>query len=608
MATDSPSIPKCVLEALASRGDACAQMNRTSSGWRPISAKEMIRRVAGLAKALSELGVRAGDRVGVFAPNCPEWHVADLAIQGLGGVTVPVYFHESAERLTYILNDSGARVVVTAGESQARMIQECRKDLPALEHVISAMLPADFRGELLSYDSLIANAGEAEIAAYKLAAAKVTEDQLATIIYTSGTTGEPKGVMLTHANLASNAFGFSADFEMEPSDLAMALLPLAHVYERTIDYGYFFRGVVIAYVEQMETVAQALLEVKPTTMAAVPRFYEKIYANIIEKGHQEPGLKRKIFDAAIRIAEEAVPWRAYGKHASIGLKLRWHIANSIVYSKIRQGVGGRIRMFSSGGAPLAPELAEFFWSVGLPVYQGYGLTETSPVVAANSPKANKVGTVGRPIKGVQVRIAEDGEILVKGPCVMRGYYNKPEETREVLTKDGWFCTGDIGRLDEDGYLIITDRKKELLKTAGGKFVAPAPIENSLKTSLFILNAMVVGDRRKFVSVLIVPNFAAIEAAARKAGRELTTPSQMVADSWVRDLLSREIERLTSAFAQYEKPKRFALLENDFTYKNGELTYTLKMKRRVIEQRYADVVARLYADVEEPHPHRIEQEI
>ena len=608
MATDSPSIPKCVLEALASRGDACAQMYRTSSGWRPISAKEMIRRVAGLAKALSELGVRAGDRVGVFAPNCPEWHVADLAIQGLGGVTVPVYFHESAERLTYILNDSGARVVVTAGESQARMIQECRKDLPALEHVISAMLPADFRGELLSYDSLIANAGEAEIAAYKLAAAKVTEDQLATIIYTSGTTGEPKGVMLTHANLASNAFGFSADFEMEPSDLAMALLPLAHVYERTIDYGYFFRGVVIAYVEQMETVAQALLEVKPTTMAAVPRFYEKIYANIIEKGHQEPGLKRKIFDAAIRIAEEAVPWRAYGKHASIGLKLRWHIANSIVYSKIRQGVGGRIRMFSSGGAPLAPELAEFFWSVGLPVYQGYGLTETSPVVAANSPKANKVGTVGRPIKGVQVRIAEDGEILVKGPCVMRGYYNKPEETREVLTKDGWFCTGDIGRLDEDGNLIITDRKKELLKTAGGKFVAPAPIENSLKTSLFILNAMVVGDRRKFVSVLIVPNFAAIEAAARKAGRELTTPSQMVADSWVRDLLSREIERLTSAFAQYEKPKRFALLENDFTYKNGELTYTLKMKRRVIEQRYADVVARLYADVEEPHPHRIEQEI
>ncbi len=606
MTTDSPSIPKCFLDAVDRYANPRAQIYRTAAGWQSISAAEMLRRVAGLAKALTELGIRPGDRIGLFAPNCPEWHIADLAIQGLGGITVPVYFHESAERLTYILNDSGTRIVFTAGENQARVIQQCRKELRYIEQAISVWPPADLHSEMLLYESLIVNAGDADIAAYRLAAAKVTGDQLATIIYTSGTTGEPKGVMLTHANLSSNAFGFSADFEMQPSDLAMSLLPLAHVYERTIDYGYIFRGVPIAYVEQMETVAQALLEVKPTTMAAVPRFYEKIYANIIEKGHQEAGLKRKIFDAAIRIAEEAVPWRAYGKSASPALRLRWHIANFIVYSKIRQGVGGRIRLFSSGGAPLAPELAEFFWSVGLPVYQGYGLTETSPVVTANSPKANKVGTVGRPIKGVQVRIAEDGEILVKGPCVMQGYYNKPVETREVLTEDGWFCTGDIGRLDEDGYLIITDRKKELLKTAGGKFIAPAPIENALRTSPFISNAMIVGDRRKFVSLLIVPNFATIGAAARKAGHELATPSQMVADSWVRDLLSREVERLTTALAQYEKPKRFALLENDFTYKNGELTYTLKMKRRVIEQRYADVIARLYADVEEPRPQRIEQ--
>jgi len=564
----------------------------------------MLRRIAGLAKALGELGIRSGDRVGLFAPNCPEWHVADLAIQGLGAVVVPIYFHESADRLRYILNDSGARIVFTAGEEQACTIRECRKDLPDLEHVVSAAPPADLQSETLRYESLIANAGDGEITAYRQQAAKVTPEQLATIIYTSGTTGEPKGVMLNHANLTSNAFGFSGDFEMQPSDLAMSLLPLAHVYERTIDYGYLFRGVPIAYVEQMETVAQALVEVQPTTMAAVPRFYEKIYANIIEKGHHEIGLKRKIFDAAIGIAEKAVPWRAYGEHVPFGLKLRWHVADRIVYSKIRAGVGGRIRTFSSGGAPLAPELAEFFWSVGLPVYQGYGLTETSPVVTFNSPKANKVGTVGRPIAGVQVRIADDGEILVKGSCVMQGYYRKPDQTREVFARDGWFCTGDIGRLDEDGYLIITDRKKELLKTAGGKFIAPAPIENSLKTSPFISNAMVVGDRRKFVSVLIVPNFATIEAAARKAARELATSSQMVADPWVRDLLSHEIDRLTASLAQYEKPKRFALLEQDFTYKNGELTYTLKMKRRVIEQRYGDVIARLYADVEEPHPQRI----
>jgi long-chain acyl-CoA synthetase len=564
----------------------------------------MLRRVAGLAKALAQLGVRPGDRVGLFAPNCPEWHTADFAIQGLGAVTVPVYFNESLDRLTYILKDSGARVVFTSGEAQARKIAECREHVPEIEQVISAAPPADLQGEILRYETLIATAGDVDIAEYRRRSAEVTGDQLATIIYTSGTTGEPKGVMLNHVNLSSNALDFSWEYEMLPFDLALSLLPLAHIYERTIDYGYIFRGVSVAYVEHMETVAQALLEVRPTMMAAVPRFYEKTYANIIERGRGEAGFKKSIFDAAIRVAAEAVPWRAYGKDVSFGVKLRWHIANRLVYSQIRAGVGGRIRLFSSGGAPLAPELAEFFWSVGLPVYQGYGLTETSPVVTFNSPKANKVGTVGRPIPHVQVRIADDGEILVKGPCVMQGYYRKPDATREVLAPDGWFRTGDIGRLDADGYLIITDRKKELLKTAGGKFVAPAPIENVLKTSPFIMNAMVVGDGRKFVSVLVVPNFTTVEAAAREAGFEVSTPAQMIADPRVRDLIEREIDRLTSAFAQYEKPKRFALLEHDFTYGNGALTYTLKLKRRIIEERYRDTIAQLYADVEEPRPHRM----
>jgi long-chain acyl-CoA synthetase len=604
MPPDGPSVPQCFLDAIDRRGEQCAQMYRSTTGWQSISAKEMLRRVAGLARALGELGIHAGDRLGLFAPNSPEWHVADLAIQGWGAVTVPVYFRESSERLTYILNDSGARIVFTAGEEQARRVQEIRQAVPGLQHVICAGPPADLHGDVLRYESLIANAGEGEIGSYRQQARTVMPDQLATIIYTSGTTGEPKGVMLNQANLTSNAFGFSGEFDMSPSDLALSLLPLAHVYERTIDYGYMFRGVPIAYVEQMETVAQALVEVKPTTVAAVPRFYEKIYAGIIEKGHHETAIKRRIFDAAIRIANQAVPWRAHNKPASPGLRWRWRIADRIVYSKIRQGLGGRIRTFSSGGAPLAPELAEFFWSVGLPVYEGYGLTETSPVVTFNSPKANKVGTVGRPIAGVQVRIAEDGEILVKGSCVMQGYYRKANQTREVFTPDGWFCTGDIGQLDEEQYLTITDRKKELLKTAGGKFVAPAPIENQLKTSPFISNAMIVGDKRKFVSALIVPDFTAIEVAGRKAGREFSTPSQMVSDSWVRDLLSGEIERLTRSLAQYEKPKRFALLEQDFSYHNGELTYTLKMKRRVIEQRYADLIERLYADVEEPRPQRI----
>ena len=312
-------------------------------------------------------------------------------------------------------------------------------------------------------------------------------------------------------------------------------------------------------------------------------------------------MKRRAFDRALRVAHDSVSWRAYGGKAGAAAKCKWSVADKLVYSKIRAGLGGRIRLFISGGAPLAPELAEFFWAVGLPVYQGYGLTETSPVVSANAPGHNKVGTVGRPIPNVQVGFAEDGEILVKGPCVMQGYYRKPEETRETFNPDGWFCTGDIGRLDDEGYLLITDRKKELLKTAAGKFVAPAPIENLLKTCPFVANAIVVGDRRKFVSVLIVPNFPAIEREARKSGMDISNPARMIADPWVRDLLAREIERLTARLAQYEKPKRFALLEKDFSFADGELTYTMKMKRRVIEQHYQDVIERLYADVEDPRP-------
>jgi long-chain acyl-CoA synthetase len=519
----------------------------------------------------------------------------------LGGVTVPVYFNESAERLVYILNDSGAQAIFTAGEAQARKIAECRVKCKALEHVIAVEPRAGLEGEFLGYEALIAAATGDQVAEYRRRAADVSGGQLATIIYTSGTTGEPKGVMLSHSNMSSNATDALSSYDFRPDDVALSFLPLAHVYERVMDYGYLFRGISLAYLEKMETVAEALLQVHPTITAAVPRFFEKMYANIVERGHGEGWLKRGIFDWALRVAAEAVPWRAYGKPVPAGVKIEWRIADALVYSKVRDGVGGRIRTFCSGGAPLARELTEFFWSVNLPVYQGYGLTETSPIVAANLPMANKVGTVGRPIPHVQVSIAEDGEVLVKGPCVMQGYYRKPNDTREAFTAEGWFGTGDIGRLDEDGYLIITDRKKELLKTAGGKFVAPAPIENSLKTSPFIANAMVVGDRRKFVSALIVPNFAAIEAEARKSGREFSTQSQMISDEWVRELLSREVERLTAPLAQYERPKRFGVLERDFAYANDELTYTLKLKRRVIEKHYEDVIARLYQDVEEPRP-------
>jgi long-chain acyl-CoA synthetase len=604
MATEYPPLTKCFLDGVDQHANPRAQMYRTPHGWEFYSAGEMLRRVAGLAKSLAELGIKSGDRVGLFAPNCPEWHIADFAIQGLGAVVVPVYFNESLDRLAYILNDSGARIVVTAGEAQAKKIFESRDRLPDVEHIISAGAPEYLRGDFLRYESLIAGAGNADVAEYRRRAVEVTSKQLATIIYTSGTTGEPKGVMLTHENLSSNALDSLAIQDFSPADVALEFLPLAHVYERIAAYEYFFSGISIAYLERIEDVPQALLEIHPTIAAAVPRFFEKIYGNIIQKGHSQSGIKRHIFDWALRVAAKAAPWRAFGKHVPMGVRIQWHIADALVYSEIRKGLGGSPQRFGSGGAPLAPEIAEFFWSVGVEVYQGYGLTETSPVVSANYREHNKVGTVGRPIPNVQVRIADDGEILVKGPNVMQGYYHKPQETREVFTSDGWFRTGDIGRLDEEGYLIITDRKKELLKTAAGKFVAPAPIENLLKTSPLISNAIVVGDKHKFVSVLMVPNFAAIESEVQKNGREFSTPAQMVNDPWVHDLLSREIERLTEPLAQYEKPKRFALLDQDFTYASGELTYTMKMKRRVIEEHYQDVIARLYADVEEPRPQHL----
>jgi long-chain acyl-CoA synthetase len=597
-----PTITGQLLESIDKNPKPNAQMFRAAQTWESVSSQEMLRRIAGLAKALAELGVKSGDRVAVFAPNCPEWHIADFAIMGLGAASVPIYFNESVERMVYILNDSGARVVITSGEPQVRHISENREKLQAAEHVIAAAPPTDLRGEILKYETLIATAGDADIAEYRRRSAQVAPSQLATIIYTSGTTGEPKGVMLSHANMSSNSIDSMMCYEFCPDDVGLSFLPLAHVYERVIDYGYFFHGVSVAYVTQVETVTQALQEVKPTLFAAVPRFYEKVYAGVLERGSKETGARRKIFDWAMKVASESVPWKAHRRPVSSGiLEMKWKIADKLVFAKIRDGLGGRLRMLCSGGAPLAPELAEFFWSIGLPVYQGYGLTETSPVISVSAPNDFKVGAVGRVIPEVSVKIAEDGEILVKGPNVMQGYYRKPEDTQKVFTSGGWLCTGDIGRIDEDGFLIITDRKKELIKTTAGKFVAPAPIENSLRTSPYILNALVVGDRRKFAAVLIVPNFSAAEAEAKRQNRDPVSPSLLMHDPWLRDLLQGEIERLTASLAQYEKPKRFAVIEREFTYASGELTYTMKMKRRVIETHYEDVITQMYADVTEPRP-------
>ena len=595
------TLPSRFLNAVDRYPSPRAQMVRRAERWEAISSQEFLRRVAGLANCFVELGVKPGDRVGLFAPNCPEWHTADFAISGCGAVTVPVYFNESPDRMAYILNHCGAEVLFIAGNSQFERFLRVRNQLPNLQQVIVSGAGDAMPAEFLHYETLILTCGLNEVSAYRKRAAQVLPTQLASIIYTSGTTGEPKGVMLTHNNFSSNVTDSCKDIELHSgTDLAVSFLPLAHVYGRTLDYLYIFQGCPVAYVEAVENVAQALLEVQPTVLAAVPRFFEKIYARLMEQGSRTKGLKHSIFEFAMRTARQAAPWRCGEKSANLALKLQWVVADRLVYSKIRAGTGGRLRLILSGGAPLSKALGEFFWATGIPIYQGYGLTETSPILTSNYPK-NRIGSSGRPIANVQIRIADDGEILAKGPCVMQGYYKSPESTREVLSDDGWFRTGDIGYLDKDNYLFITDRKKDLLKTAAGKFVAPQPIENTLKTSPYILNAMVVGDQRKFIVALIVPNAATLSARLAEEGLKFSSNAELAAHPRAYAVIENEVNRLTAHLAQYESIKRFALLAEDFTFDSGALTFTMKLKRRVVEKQYRDLIDKLYADVVEPRP-------
>ena len=595
------SLPSRFLHAIDEHPSPRAQLVRGSEGWVPISSQEFLRRVAGLAHAFVELGVKPGDRVGLFAPNCPEWHTADFAINGSGAVTVPIYFNESLDRMAYILNHSGAQVLFICGAVQLAKFLQVRGEVKDVQQVIVAEVGDTLPSEYLRYETLIATAGGPEIASYRMRTAQVLPSQLASIIYTSGTTGEPKGVMLTHTNFSSNATDSWTDLVFKPElDLAVSFLPLAHVYGRLLDYMYIFGGCPLAYVPVIENVAQALVEIKPTILAAVPRFFEKIYARLMEQGTKNTGAKRKIFDWSMRLTKKSATWRCGEGSATLATKLQWALADKLVYSKIRAGTGGHLRLVFSGGAPLSRELAQFFWAIGIPIYQGYGLTETSPVLSSNYPH-NRVGSSGRPIANVQIRIAPDGEILAKGPCVMQGYYRDPEATRAVLSEDGWFSTGDIGFLDKDNYLFITDRKKDLLKTAAGKYVAPQPIENMLKTSPYILNAMVIGDQRKFIVALIVPNPATVSAKLAKQGLKFASDAELASHPRSYALVEEEVRRLTTHLASYETIKRFALLPGDFTFDSGSLTFTMKLKRRVVEKQYHDLIDKLFSDAFEPRP-------
>jgi long-chain acyl-CoA synthetase len=567
--------------------------------WHDISSAEFRRAVEELSMGLRALGLERGERAGILSENRPEWAFADLATLSAAAVDVPIYATLTPTQILYILNDSETKVLFVSTPAQARKVQEIRAQATHLQHVIRMEeMPADVAAGTISIDEVRAQgrpALQADPEAVRKRAAEVKETDLATLIYTSGTTGDPKGVMLTHRNLVSNTVGSSQVFAaMGKDDVALSFLPLCHVFERMSGhYLMLLQGCSIAYAESVEKVPANMVEVRPTVMCSVPRLYEKMYARVHEKVASDPPMRQKIFRWAVGVGREM--FRHQVEHRTPGLLLRaqFAVADKLVFSKIKERTGGRLRLFVSGGAPLAREIAEFFGAAGLLILEGYGLTETSPVITVNRPDAIKPGSVGLPIKDVEIKIAADGEILTRGPHVMKGYFKKPDATAEAIDPDGWFHTGDIGVIDERGFLTITDRKKDIIVTSGGKNIAPQPIERLLKSSPLVGEVVMIGDRRNFPAALVIPAFEALEKWAREKGVAFASREELIARPEVVALYDQTVKELTASLAQFERIKKIALLPREFSIETGELTPKLSVKRRVVEQKYKDVIDRLY---------------
>ncbi len=567
---------------------------KKDGAWHDITHHELGRRVHHAALGLMELGIRPGDRVAIMAENQPEWALADFAILTARCADVPIYPTLPPPQAAYILNDSGACAVFVADREQYQKVAESRGGLPQLKHVVSFDDALDESG-VIGLSELIQRgaAVEPDYPDYQRDACSVDRDSLATLIYTSGTTGEPKGVMLSHYNIASNVEAALKIVQIGPDDSCLSLLPLSHSFERMAGhYTMFQAGTTISYAESVEQVPANLLEVKPSIVLSVPRLFEKIYARVLENAMSGGALKRRIFFWARRTAEAWADRTLSGQPIPAGLALKKKVADKLVFSKLQARTGGRIRFFVSGGAPLSPEIARFFYAAGIPILEGYGLTETSPLIAVNPLEAPRIGTVGPPCPGVEVRIASDGEVLSRGPNTMLGYYNKPDATAEAIDSDGWFHTGDIGELDPEGYVKITDRKKDIIVTAGGKNIAPQPIENMVKTNKFVLNAVLLGDRRKYPIMIVVPDPDAVKRWAEE--RRITGAEDILQHTDVIAMVEREVMGSLRDLASYEMPKKVLLVKDDFTIEAGELTPTLKVKRRVVEEKYQDSIEELYA--------------
>jgi long-chain acyl-CoA synthetase len=564
-------------------------MFKRGSEWQVISSRQLYGYVATLARVLKQWGIHKGDRVAILAENRPEWMIADFACVTTGIIDVPIYATLTADQTLYLLQNSGARVIFVSTLEQLRKIQSIREQT-SLEKIV--VMDDISEVNVIPMWSLINSASQEEDPQFDEEAHRITPDDLATLIYTSGTTGTSKGVMLSHGNLTTCAIMASKQAEWTPGDVYLSFLPLSHVTARHVDYVCYLDGVSLAYCAVFDQLPQMLQEAKPTIIVAVPRVYEKVRAEAERQAGQ--GLRRKIFDWAVRIGATHKDEIARGETPT---DLRWKLANQLVFSRIRQGFGGRGRAYFSGGAPLGKDMAEWFCAVGIPIMEGYGLTETSPTLSVNRRGAFKIGSVGKVNEGVQLKIAEDGEILVKGPTVFKGYWNMPEETRNSFV-DGWFKTGDIGELDSNGFLSITDRKKDLIKTSGGKFIAPQPIENALKANVLVAQAAIIGDKRKYASVIISPHFPLLEDWARANGVPFTSRQQLVASDKVRNLYRGIVEDLNKRLAHFETIKKIVVVPDEFTVATGEITPTLKLKRRVIEAKYKQQIDEIY---QQPHP-------
>jgi long-chain acyl-CoA synthetase len=590
------SIPGLCLNASLKHGKADTLNYKAGGKWINISAATFVERVKNVALGMAALGIRPGDRIALLSENRPEWSIADLAILSLGAINVPIYTTQAVDQIDYILSDSGPRAMFISNRKlfrHARPVLANRKlecliffDSDVAEDIDQAIQ----LDELETTGKKHANERPEAFEAYLQA---VRADDLATIIYTSGTTGEPKGVMLTHNNFMSNVLSISAGLPIGPTDVALSVLPLSHIFERAGFYVFCYAGLSVYYAASFDQVGENLREVGPTVMTAVPRLFEKVYHRIVKKGMSEKGWKRAVFTRSLEVGQRYGELKDARRWVPPGLGLRQRLASRLVFSKWREGVGGRLRYFVSGGAPLSPALSYAYLAAGIPILQGYGATETC-IVCANRPDNNHVGSVGVPFDGIELRIADDGEILVRGPNVMRGYYGQPEATAAVL-KDGWFATGDVGHMDKQGRLYITDRKKDLFKLSNGKYVAPQLIESLLKQSEFVSQVVVVGAGRKQPVALIVPDWESLNSELSETGETFPKDkTELSKNPTAIKIVQTDISELTSSLSDYERIRRVALLPNDFTIDSGELTPTLKVKRRVIDERFGELIEELYS--------------